>query len=178
MPSARDALLAAARWVVVSGDWERMPLAELAGRAGVSRQTLYKEFGSKDGLAQALSAQETEIFLTELAPRRLRGPLTMLVDLLAAVPSVVYGLWGVYVLIPKLLPAEKWFASTFSFIPFVGGTPALYNYFVAGLVLAIMILPIVSAIARPAITLLREIGSDRSRSMNPASRSSATPAAA
>ncbi len=67
MPSARDALLDAARRVVVSGEWERMPLAELAGRAGVSRQTLYKEFGSKDGLAQALSAHETEIFLAELA---------------------------------------------------------------------------------------------------------------
>ncbi|HEX4015556.1 MAG TPA: TetR family transcriptional regulator [Frankiaceae bacterium] len=67
MPSARESLLDAARRVVVAGDWERMPLAELAGRAGVSRQTLYKEFGSKDGLAQALSAYETEIFLAELA---------------------------------------------------------------------------------------------------------------
>ena len=49
------------------------------------------------------------------------APLSMLVDLLAAVPSVVYGLWGVFVLGPKLLPAEKWFASTFSFIPWIGG---------------------------------------------------------
>jgi phosphate ABC transporter permease protein PstC len=88
------------------------------------------------------------LYLTELCPRRLRASLGMLVDLLAAVPSVVYGLWGVFVLAPKLLPVEKWFATTFSFIPFVGGTPALYNYFIAGLVLAIMILPIVSAIAR------------------------------
>jgi AcrR family transcriptional regulator len=60
---AREALLATARHVVVAGDWERMPLGELAARAGVSRQTLYNEFGSKDGLAQALSADETEIFL-------------------------------------------------------------------------------------------------------------------
>ena len=75
----------------------------------------------------------TALFLTELCPRRLRGPLTILVDLLAAVPSVVYGLWGVFVLIPKLLPAEKWFASTFSFIPFIGGgTPTGPNYFIAG----------------------------------------------
>ena len=51
MPNARDALLDAARRVVVAGEWERMPLAELAGRAGVSRQTLYNEFGSKYGLA-------------------------------------------------------------------------------------------------------------------------------
>jgi phosphate ABC transporter permease protein PstC len=93
------------------------------------------------------------LYLTELCPRRLRGPLSVLVDLLAAVPSVVYGLWGVYVLIPKLLPAEKWFASTFSFIPFVGGgSPVGPNYFIAGLILAIMILPIVSAIAREVMS--------------------------
>jgi phosphate ABC transporter permease protein PstC len=94
-------------------------------------------------------AISTALYLTELCPRRLRGPLSLLVDLLAAVPSVVYGLWGVYVLIPKLLPAEKWFASTFSFIPFIGGGTATGpNYFIAGLILAIMILPIVSAISR------------------------------
>jgi phosphate ABC transporter permease protein PstC len=98
------------------------------------------------GVPVAISAA---LFVTELCPRRLRGPLAILVDLLAAVPSVVYGLWGVFVLAPKLLPAEKWFASTFSFIPFVGGgTPTGPNYFIAGLILAIMILPIVSAIAR------------------------------
>jgi phosphate transport system permease protein len=92
------------------------------------------------------------VFTIELCPRRLRGALSILVDLLAAVPSVVYGLWGVFVLCPKLLPAEKWFASTFSFIPFIGGgTPVLYNYFIAGLILAIMILPIVSAISREVI---------------------------
>src|SRR5947199_1003019 len=78
--------------------------------------------------------------------------MAILVDLLAAVPSVVYGLWGVFVLAPKLLPVEKWFASTFSFIPWIGGgTVTLYNYFIAGLILAIMILPIVSAIAREVI---------------------------
>src|SRR6476469_756241 len=47
-------------------------------------------------------AVATAVYLTELAPRRVRGPLTVLVELLAAVPSVVYGLWGVFVLIPKL----------------------------------------------------------------------------
>src|SRR4051794_14650421 len=49
------------------------------------------------------------LYLTELCPGRLRSPLTTLVELLAAVPSVVYGLWGVFVLIPKLKPAEEWF---------------------------------------------------------------------
>jgi phosphate ABC transporter permease protein PstC len=96
----------------------------------------------------------TALYLTELCPRRARAPLSVLVDLLAAVPSVVYGLWGVFVLGPKLEPAEKWFANTFSFIPFIGGggstiTPG--NYFIAGLILAIMILPIVCAISREVL---------------------------
>jgi phosphate ABC transporter permease protein PstC len=97
-------------------------------------------------------AVATALYLTQLCPRRLRGPLTILVDLLAAVPSVVYGLWGVFVLIPKLKPAEQWFANTFSFIPWVGGHVAGPSVFIAGLILAIMILPIVSAISREVIS--------------------------
>jgi phosphate ABC transporter permease protein PstC len=91
------------------------------------------------------------LYVTELCPRSLRTPLTILIDLLAAVPSVVYGLWGVFVLIPKLRPAEQWFSDTFSFLPFVGGHVAGPNYFIGGLILAIMILPIVSAISREVI---------------------------
>jgi phosphate ABC transporter permease protein PstC len=93
-------------------------------------------------------AVASALYVTELAPRRLRQPLIVLVELLAAVPSVVYGLWGVFVLIPKLRPAEQWFSDTFSWLPFVGGDVAGPNYFIAGLILAIMILPIVSAISR------------------------------
>ena len=97
-------------------------------------------------------AVATALYITELAPRRIRAPLTVVVDLLAAVPSVVYGLWGFFFLIPKLKPAEVWFADTFSFIPFVGGTVTGPNYFIAGLILAIMILPIASAISREVIS--------------------------
>jgi phosphate ABC transporter permease protein PstC len=89
------------------------------------------------------------IYATELCPLRLRAPLTVLVELLAAVPSVVYGLWGIFFLAPKLQPAEQWVAGRLSFIPFVGGgVVTIPNYFITGLVLAIMILPIVSAISR------------------------------
>ena len=91
------------------------------------------------------------LYVTELCPRPLRGPLTILIDLLAAVPSIVYGLWGIFVLIPRLRPAEQWFSDTFSFLPFVGGPVAGPNYFIGGLILAIMILPIVSAISREVI---------------------------
>jgi phosphate ABC transporter permease protein PstC len=100
-------------------------------------------------------AVATALFLTEMCPRRARGPLEVLVDLLAAVPSVVYGLWGVFVLAPRLQGFEKWIANTFSFIPWIGGgaeqITAGGNYFIAGLILAIMILPIVSAISREVL---------------------------
>jgi phosphate ABC transporter permease protein PstC len=89
------------------------------------------------------------IYATELSPLRVRAALTVLVELLAAVPSVVYGLWGIFFLAPKLQPAEQWVADRLSFIPFIGGgTVTIPNYFITGLVLAIMILPIVSAISR------------------------------
>jgi phosphate ABC transporter permease protein PstC len=98
-------------------------------------------------------AVATALYATELCPLRLRAPLTVLVELLAAVPSVVYGLWGIFFLAPHLQPAEEWVAETLSFIPFIGGgTVTIPNYFVAGLVLAIMILPIVSAISREVMT--------------------------
>ncbi|MFL5892118.1 MAG: phosphate ABC transporter permease subunit PstC [Solirubrobacterales bacterium] len=98
-------------------------------------------------------AVATAIFLTELCPRVAKGPLTVMVDLLAAVPSVVYGLWGFFFLIPKLRPIEQWFTDTFSFVPFFGGASvAGPNYFIAGLILAIMIVPIVSAISREVLS--------------------------
>jgi phosphate ABC transporter permease protein PstC len=94
-------------------------------------------------------AVATAIYATELCPGRLRAPLTVLVDLLAAVPSVVYGLWGIFFLAPKLQPAEQWLADRLSFVPFIGGgLVTIPNDFITGLVLAIMILPIVSAISR------------------------------
>jgi phosphate ABC transporter permease protein PstC len=91
------------------------------------------------------------LYVTELCPRRLRTPLTILIDLLAAVPSIVYGLWGVFVVIPRLRSIEQWFSDTFAFLPFIGGHVAGPNYFIGGLILAIMIVPIVSAISREVI---------------------------
>jgi phosphate ABC transporter permease protein PstC len=98
-------------------------------------------------------AVATAVYATELCPLRLRAPLTVLVELLAAVPSVVYGLWGIFYLAPKLQAPEQWVADRLSGVPFVGGgTVTIPNYFVAGLILAIMILPIVSAISREAMS--------------------------
>jgi phosphate ABC transporter permease protein PstC len=98
-------------------------------------------------------ALATAIYATELCPLRMRVALSVLVELLAAVPSVVYGLWGIFFLAPKLRGAEQWVADRLSFVPFVGGgSVTIPNYFIAGLVLAIMILPIVSAISREVMS--------------------------
>ena len=92
-------------------------------------------------------AVATALYVTELCPATPARPVTILIELLAAVPSVVYGLWGIFFLAPKLQPAEQWVADRLSFVPFIGGgMVTIPNYFIAGLVLAIMILPIVSAI--------------------------------
>ena len=93
-------------------------------------------------------AVATALYVSELCPVRFRGLLSTLVELLAAVPSVVYGLWGVYVLIPHLKGFEKSISSTFSFLPLVGAPVAGPNLFIGGLILAIMVIPIVSAISR------------------------------
>lgn len=98
-------------------------------------------------------AVASAVYLTELCPQRFRRSLTALLELLAAVPSVVYGLWGFFVLIPILRPAMEWLDSTFGFLPFVGSDQAIAgpSYFMAGLILAIMILPIVSAVSREVL---------------------------
>jgi AcrR family transcriptional regulator len=63
MPTVRERVIDAAREIVIAGDWGRTRMVDVAARAGVSRQTLYNEFGSKDGLAVAMSAAQTEWFL-------------------------------------------------------------------------------------------------------------------
>jgi phosphate ABC transporter permease protein PstC len=93
-------------------------------------------------------AVASALYVSELAPRRVAAPLSMAIELLAAVPSVVFGLWGVFVLIPGLRPVEAWVAGTFGFIPIFDSDVPGPNYFIAGLILAIMIVPIITAISR------------------------------
>jgi len=89
------------------------------------------------------------LFLTEYSPKRLRGPIGYAVDLLAAVPSVIYGLWGVFVLLPLFLqPAADFLAKYLGFIPIFSGPPSGLSYFGAGVILAIMITPIISSLTR------------------------------
>jgi phosphate transport system permease protein len=92
------------------------------------------------------------IFLTQYASRRIAGPLAYMVDLLAAVPSIIYGAWGLYVLAPRLRPVATWLNENLSwlFLFATGNASAAGGgtIFTAGIVLAAMILPIISAVTR------------------------------
>ena len=93
------------------------------------------------------------LFLTELAPRWLARPVAFATDLLAAIPSVVYGLWGIFVLVPWLRNRiEQPLASAFGdSIPFLAGPAYGVSIFAAGVILAIMIVPFISAVSREVI---------------------------
>ncbi len=89
------------------------------------------------------------LFITQYAPRRIAAPVAYLVDLLAAVPSIIFGLWGIQVLAPKLAPVADALTSGLGWLPVFAGTDvSAGNAFTASVVLAIMILPIVTAISR------------------------------
>jgi phosphate transport system permease protein len=90
------------------------------------------------------------LFISHYAPRRLAQGFGYVVDLLAAIPSVVYGLWGALWLMPRLTPVFEWLSSNLGFIPLfqgpVGSPPR--TILTAGIVLAVMILPIITAVSR------------------------------
>jgi phosphate transport system permease protein len=92
------------------------------------------------------------IFLTQYAPRRVAGPLAYMVDLLAAVPSIIYGVWGLYVLAPAIKPFAMWLNKDLGWLfLFQTGNASVAGggtIFTAGIVLAVMILPIITAVTR------------------------------
>ncbi len=97
----------------------------------------------------------TAIFLSEdFIPLNIRTVLVFLVELLAAIPSVVYGLWGIFVLIPLIKPMGTWLNANFGWIPLFGTEPAGPGMLPAGLILSIMILPIITAISRDSLASL------------------------
>ncbi len=92
------------------------------------------------------------VFLVEQAPRTLARPLAFLVELLAAIPSVVYGLWGIFVLAPFLRehvepPLQRWLGR----LPFFQGTVTGIGLFTGGIILAIMVTPIITAVVRDVL---------------------------
>jgi phosphate transport system permease protein len=89
------------------------------------------------------------LFISQYAPKRLARPIAYVIDLLAAIPSIIYGIWGIAVLAPKIQPVADFFTNHFSWFPlFKDYNVKQGTVFTGGVVLAVMILPIVTAIAR------------------------------
>ena len=106
----------------------------------------------------------TAIFLAELAPRWIAGPVGTLVELLAAVPSVIFGLWGLFVFVPAVVkPLGISLANNLGFLPIFAGPMLGPSRLAAGMVLAIMILPTITALTRDVLRAVP--GSQREASM-------------
>src|SRR6266571_6372521 len=88
------------------------------------------------------------IFLSELAPRPLRTPLAFLTELLAAIPSIVYGLWGIFVLVPIVRQLEVHAPDWLRKVPLFSGPPLGVGMRSAGLILAVMVIPFTASVAR------------------------------
>ena len=124
-------------WDPVSGDFGALPF--IWG-------TLYSSI-----LALLLAtpiALGIAIFITELSPRILRQPLAYLTELLAAIPSIVYGLWGVFVLVPFVRKLELATPLAMKKIPLFSGPPLGVGMLSAALILAVMVIPFTSSVAR------------------------------
>lgn len=141
---------------ITSSDWD----------PGISRTEVTGDYGAltfivgtliTSGIALLIAvplAIGCGLFLTHIASRRVRNPLAYAIDLLAAVPSVVYGLWGLLFFVPVFVrPVLKFISDVFGkFIPFLSGPVVTYNYATAGIVLAIMVLPIITAVTREVMS--------------------------
>jgi phosphate transport system permease protein len=141
--------LARFRWAFLwTSTWD--PVAEIYGAAPMIFGTLVSSF-----LALLLAvplALGVAIFLTEFAPKWMRQPVAFLVELLAAIPSVVYGLWGIFVLIPflreQVAPPLK---AVLGWTPFFQGAFYGNSMLAGGIILAIMVIPYIAAVSREVL---------------------------
>jgi phosphate transport system permease protein len=127
-------------WDPVAGNFGALPF--LWG-------TLYSSF-----LALLIStpvALGIAIFLSELSPKVLRTPLAFLTELLAAIPSIVYGLWGIFVLVPAVRAFEQMLPQWLRKTPLFSGPPVGVGMLAAALVLAVMVIPFTSSVAREVL---------------------------
>ncbi len=134
-------------WDPVSGDFGALPF--LYG-------TLVSSF-----LALLLAvplAVGVAVFITEMCPRLLRSLLSFLIELLAAIPSVIYGLWGIFVLAPLLRTrVQPWLGKHLGWTGLFEGQPYGVGMLAAGVILAIMIVPIIASITREVLTAVPRV---------------------
>ncbi|MDP9269108.1 MAG: phosphate ABC transporter permease subunit PstC [Acidobacteriota bacterium] len=92
------------------------------------------------------------VFTTEMCPKLLRGPISFMVELLAAIPSVIYGLWGLFVLAPLLRSVvQPWLAKYMGWTGLFEGPPYGIGMLAAGIILAIMVVPVIASITREVV---------------------------
>jgi phosphate transport system permease protein len=130
---------------LVSSDWD--PVNEILGALPFIFGTLVS---SAIALVIAVPISiATAVYLTELAPLWLRQPLIMFIELLAAVPSVILGLWGIFVMVPWLRDhLFPWLQKTLGFLPFFKGPIYGVSMLAGGIIVAIMVIPIITSISR------------------------------
>ncbi|MCB8983098.1 MAG: phosphate ABC transporter permease subunit PstC [Ardenticatenaceae bacterium] len=137
---------------ITSSDWDPgISRTEITGSYGALSFILGTLITSTIALLIAVPlAIGCSLYLTQIARPSIGRPLAYAVDLLAAVPSVVYGLWGLLFFVPIFVrPMIKVIADTVGeAVPFLGSPVVTYNYATAGIVLAIMVLPIITAVTR------------------------------
>jgi phosphate transport system permease protein len=130
-----------------TGVWD--PVAGQFGALPFIWGTLYSSI-----LALAIStpiALGIAVFISELCPAALRQPLVFLTELLAAIPSIVYGLWGIFVLVPAVRAIESAMPAALRRLPIFAGPPLGIGMLAAGLILAVMVIPFTSAVAREVL---------------------------
>jgi phosphate transport system permease protein len=158
---------------VVGTDWD--PVRESFGALPVIYGTVASSLLAL--LFAVPVALGVAVYLAELAPAAIRRPLGFVVELLAAIPSVVYGLWGVFVLIPWLREdVQPGLGAALGFLPLFEGAPRGFGLLAAGIVLAIMILPTIASVSRDVMravpTVFREgalaLGATRSETVTAA----------
>lgn len=98
------------------------------------------------------------VFLTEMAPKGLTGPIGAAIELLASIPSIVYGMWGLFVFAPLLAETvEPFLISRLGFLPLFRGTPIGVGMLPAGFILAVMIIPFISSVTRDVFLMVPPI---------------------
>ena len=135
----------ATEWDVYRGEFGAAPF--IVG-------TLLTSFGAL--LLAVPLALAAALFVTEYAPRWLAEPVSYLVELLAAIPSVVYGLWGIFVLVPAVRALQIWLMQTpgLGQLPFLRSAPSGLGLFTAIIILTVMIVPFTASVARDVIRLV------------------------
>ena len=131
------------------------PAAEIPGGEGLTAYVWPLVFGTLLAAVLALViatplAIAIALFITHYAPRRLSQGLGYLVDLLAAVPSIIYGFWGIFILAPATIGLATWLEEYLGFIPLFAGPTSVTGrtMLTVGVVLAVMVLPIITAVTR------------------------------